>query len=95
MVGDLGLIDSHKLSAELGNFTRPLREDTEGRVTLGSLYGRGKSSEEKTAFCRPRREALASFWDVSPTPSGLHHASCSGVGPQKSAQATAGWLRPS
>ena len=31
VVGDLGLIDSHKLSAELGNFTRPLREDTEER----------------------------------------------------------------
>ena len=55
MLGDLGLIDSHKLSAELGNFTRPLREDTEGRVTLGSLDGRGKSSEEKTAFCRPHQ----------------------------------------
>lgn len=55
VVGDLGLIDNHKLSAELGNFTRPLREDTEGRVTLGSLDGRGKSSEEKTAFCRPHQ----------------------------------------
>lgn len=51
MVGDLGLIDHRKLSAELENFTL-LREDTEARVPLGSLDGTGNSSEAKTAFCK-------------------------------------------
>ena len=75
MVGDLGLIDCPKLSAELENLTLLLREDTEARVTLGSLDGRGNSSEEK-AFCKPHMRGPASLRDVSPTPSRLHCASC-------------------
>lgn len=76
VVGDLGLIESHKLSAELGNFTHPLREDTEGRVTLGSLDGRGNSSEEKTAFCRPHLRGLGVRLRLVPGVSHLHLLGC-------------------
>lgn len=79
MADDVGLIDRCKLSAELENFTLLLREDTEARVPLGSLDGRGNSSEEKTAFCKPHMRGPASPRDVSPTPSRLHCASCSVV----------------
>lgn len=42
--GDLGLTDSHKLSA-VGKFHSPLREDTEG--VLRCLDERVQSSEKK------------------------------------------------
>lgn len=52
---DLGLLDGHKLSAELENFILPLRERTEGRGRKIHCWGPGwpaKSNEEKIALCR-------------------------------------------
>lgn len=61
--GDLGIIDCHKLSTELENFTFPLIEDTEGRGTLRALDEKGKSREKKITsvqapYGRSRHEAL-------------------------------------
>lgn len=69
---DFGLLDSHKLSAELGNFTLPFREDMEGRGILRGLHETGKSSEKKITsvqalYERPRHEAPAVPQDVSLT----------------------------
>lgn len=79
---DLGIIDCRKLSIELENVTFPLIEDTEGRGTIRALDEKGKSSEKKITSVlapsgRSRHEAPARAQDVSPTPSGLCHASCS------------------
>lgn len=51
--GDLGIIDCHKLSTELENFTFPLIEDTEGGALYGPWMRRVRAVRRKLHLCRP------------------------------------------
>lgn len=92
--------DSHKLSAESENLTLLLREDTEGRRTLGMRMRGVRGVRRQLRLSRPHVGGPG--LRLQPVPEASHLHPCSYImppavwlWPQKSAQDTVGWPRPS